>query len=215
MRHLLLLLLPAAMLAQAARTDYVGETTTHLVARTDYVGERTTPLIAVLLAQDINAEPVTGTTTLVIRGGGQNHGSLVWLSNDGKPYTQGPSGHLIPYHAPVTITKPPRWTYAAYGAAVGADYLSTRYALSHGATDAMYRCNPHRAGCMNQAAFWAVAAIPVGMWLLNDLWLHKRTSPQWQRFANLGRKLVIGGRFGVAAYNLGIGQGIKGGRNGK
>ena len=168
---------------------------------------------------------VTGTTTLVIRGSGAAQGSmplttwqapLVWRSSDGKPYTQGPSGHLVPYHAPVTISKPSRWTYAAYWAAVGADYLSTRYALSHGATDAMYRCNPHRAGCMNQGLFWGVAAIPVGLWLLNDLWLHKRTSPQWQRFANLGRKLVIGGRFGVAAYNIGIANGIKGGKaNGK
>lgn len=174
-------------------------------------------LPAALMAQDINTEPVTGTTTLVIRGSGVGHGTtpLIWRSNDGKAFTQGPSGHLVPYHAPVTINRPPRWTYAAYGAAVGADYLSTRYALSHGATDAMYRCSPHRAGCMNQKTFWTVAAIPVGLWLLNNLWLHKRTSPQWQRFANFGRKLVIGGRFGVAAYNLGIGQGIKGGRNGK
>lgn len=169
-------------------------------------------LPASLVAQDINTEPVTGTTTLVISGSGAQ-GSiplttwqtpLVWRSKDGKAYTQGPSGHLVRYHAPVTISKPPKWTYAAYGAAIGADYLSTRYALSHGATDALYRCNPHRAGCMNQAAFWTVAAIPVATWLLHDLWLHKHTSPRWKKVERFARKLIIGGRAGVAAYNLGI-----------
>jgi len=141
---------------------------------------------------------------------------LIWRSNDGKAFTQGPGGHLIPYHAPATINRPPRWTYAAYGAAVGADYLSTRYALSHGATDALYRCNPHRAGCMHQAAFWSVAAIPVGMWLLNDLWLHKYTSSRWKKIERVARKIIIGGRAGVAAYNLGIANAVQGGKaNGK
>ena len=53
------------------------------------------------------------------------------------------------------------------------------------------------------------------MWLLHDLWLHKYTSPKWKKIERFTRKLVIGGRFGVAAYNVGIANGIKGGRNGK
>jgi len=100
--------------------------------------------------------------------------------------------------------KPERWTYPAYSAAISLDYFSTRHALNNGASETVYRCNPHRAGCMNQAAFWTVAAIPVGMWLLHDLWLHKHTPPKWRRFERFARKLVIGGRAGVSLYNLGV-----------
>lgn len=205
MRHLLLLLLPVMLMSQK-NNAIVGGTTDETIPRLQVAG---------------SDNAVTGTTTLVIRGSGAAQGSmplttwqapLVWRSSDGKPYTQGPSGHLIPYHAPVTISKPPRWTYAAYGAAVGADYLSTRYALSHGATDAMYRCNPHRPGCLNQAAFWAVAAVPVAMWILHDLWFGKHTSDRWRRIESVFRKVVIGGRAGVAAYNGGVAQGIAGSR---
>lgn len=134
---------------------------------------------------------------------------LIWRSNDGKAFVQGPSGHLVPWHAPATTYRPQWWTYGAYGAAVTTDYLSTRYALSHGATDAMYRCNPHRGGCMNQGLFWGVAAIHVALWLTHDLFLRKYTPQKWRKFEQFNRKFFIGARFGTAAYNLGIGQGIK------
>lgn len=152
---------------------------------------------------------VTGTTALVIRGSSVGHGTtpLIWSSTNGKQYTQGPQGYLVPYHAP--ISRPSRWTYAAYGAAVTADYLSTRYALSHGATDTVWRCSPHRPGCMNQGLFWGVAATHAGLWLMHDLFLRKYTPQKWRKFEQFNRKFFIGARFGAAAYNFGIGQGMK------
>lgn len=172
MRHLLLILLPAALLAQSP----------------------------------VDTSPVTGTTTMVIRGGGPGlQGSMsltprVWKGNDGSRWTWDRTTGL-PNRLPDKI----RWAeYGLYFAAVGADYGSTRYALSHGARETFpfYQCSPPRPGCMNSRNFGILAALPVAAWLANDLWLGKHSTPRWRRASRIMRRVVIGARFGAAAWNV-------------
>ena len=124
----------------------------------------------------------------------------VWKGNDGSRWSwDATTGH--PHRLPDKI----RWAeYGLYFAAVGADYGGTRYALSHGARETfpLYQCSPPRPGCISNAKFWSLSAIPVSMWLLNDLWLHKRISPRAQRIHRIVRKVRIGMHFGAAAWNI-------------
>lgn len=148
---------------------------------------RRTLLLALIPAALLAQSPAPGT-------------ARVWKGDDGSRWTwDATTGH------PHRLRDKVRWAeYGLYGAALAADYGSTRYALSHGAREVfpLYRCQPARAGCMNSTAFWAIAAIPVATWLINDLWLGKHTSPRIRRFGQIGRKIVIGSRFGVAAWNV-------------
>lgn len=182
MRAILLVLLPLALLAQPG-TIIVG----------------------------LNDTALRGSTSMIIRGGGSGDQQScsdclttpeplrVWKATDGSKWVwvKG-EPHRISF-------PPPRieWRdYLAYGAAVTADYATTRSALDRGATELIYACSPARPGCMNTKLFTAVSLLPLGQWAFYDVWGRHHVSPRWQRFQAGSRKTNILFRVGVSIWNL-------------
>lgn len=90
-----------------------------------------------------------------------------------------------------------RWTpYVLYAAAVGADYASTRAVLAGGGRELLYRCSPHRPGCISTWKFATVSSAPLIALAIDEFWL-KRSIGRTRRLVFIGAAI----RFGAAAWN--------------
>ncbi len=123
----------------------------------------------------------------------------VWKATDGSKW-------VWVKGEPHRISLPPprvEWRdYLAYGAAVLADYSSSRALMRKGGNEVFYRCSPHRPGCLDSAKFFTVSGASLAGMIAWDVRWRSRSGKRWNKAQSISRKVNTGLRLAVAISNL-------------